>query len=85
MYVANCTSMTSSTIASTLDMTVKLGITLPKSIIQKIDHQRGDIPRSRYIRRAVERYLGNSSSKDIDNKDNKDNKAAAATKKSRRK
>jgi hypothetical protein len=39
----------SSTIVATIDMTVKLGITLPKSIIQKIDHQRGDIPRSRYI------------------------------------
>ena len=77
--------MTSSTIAAdTIDMTVKLGITLPKSIIQKIDHQRGDIPRSRYIRRAIERYLGNSSSKDTDNnRNNKDNKAAV-TKKSRR-
>jgi metal-responsive CopG/Arc/MetJ family transcriptional regulator len=81
MYVVHSTSMTSSTIvAATVDMTVKLGITLPKSIIQKIDNRRGDIPRSRYIRRAVERCLGNSS-KDIDNKDNK---AAAATKKSRR-
>jgi metal-responsive CopG/Arc/MetJ family transcriptional regulator len=53
-----------------MDMTIKLGITLPKSMIQKIDQKRGDIPRSRYIRRAVERYLGNnSSSKNIDNKD----------------
>ena len=50
---------------ATMDMTVKLGITLPKSIIQKIDHQRGDIARSRYIRRAIQRYLG--SNKDIDN------------------
>jgi metal-responsive CopG/Arc/MetJ family transcriptional regulator len=66
-----------------MDMTVKLGITLPKSILQKIDTKRGDIARSRYIRRAIERYLGsNSSSKDIDNTDNK---AAAATKKSRSK
>ncbi len=70
MCVVHCTSMTSSTIAAaTIDMTVKLGITLPKSIIQKIDQKRGDIPRSRYIRRAIERYLGNSS-KDIDNNDN---------------
>jgi metal-responsive CopG/Arc/MetJ family transcriptional regulator len=80
MCVAHCTSMTSSTIA-TVDMTVKLGITLPKSMIQKIDQKRGDIPRSRYIRRAVERHLG-SNSKDIDSIDS--NKAAAATKKSRR-
>jgi metal-responsive CopG/Arc/MetJ family transcriptional regulator len=74
--------MTNSTIvAATMDMTVKLGITLPKSIIQKIDNRRGDIPRSRYIRRAIERYLGSNSSKYIDSIDNK---AATATKKRRR-
>jgi metal-responsive CopG/Arc/MetJ family transcriptional regulator len=50
-----------------MDMNAKLGITLPKSMIQKIDNKRGDIHRSRYIRRAIERYLGNNSSKDIDN------------------
>jgi metal-responsive CopG/Arc/MetJ family transcriptional regulator len=64
-----------------MDMTVKIGITLPKSTIQKIDQGRGDIARSRYIRRAVERYLG-STSKDIDSIDNK---VAAATKKRRKK
>ena len=58
MCVVHCTSMTSSTIAAdTIDMTIKLGITLPRSIIQKIDQRRGDIPRSRFIRRAVESYL----------------------------
>jgi hypothetical protein len=68
MCVVHCTSMTSSTIVSaTVDMTVKLGITLPKSIIQKIDQRRGDIPRSRYIRRAIERYLSNNSDKDRGN------------------
>ena len=82
MCVVHCTSMTSSTIvAATIDMTIKLGITLPKSIIQKIDNKRGDIPRSRYIRRAIERYFG-SNNKDIDNNDNK---AAAAAKKRRSK
>jgi metal-responsive CopG/Arc/MetJ family transcriptional regulator len=67
--------MTSNTIiTATMDMTVKLGITLPKSILQKIDNKRGDIPRSRYIRRAIERYLGSSNSnKGIDN--SYDNKA----------
>jgi metal-responsive CopG/Arc/MetJ family transcriptional regulator len=76
MGIVHSTSMTSSTIvAATMDMTVKLGITLPKSMIQKIDQKRGDIPRSRYIRSAVERYLNSSSSKDIDNNDN--NKAAS--------
>jgi metal-responsive CopG/Arc/MetJ family transcriptional regulator len=69
--MTSMTSMTSSTIvaATTTDMTVKLGITLPKSILQKIDLTRVDIPRSRYIRRAIENYL-RSSSKDIDNNDN---------------
>ena len=67
MWIVHSTSITSSTIvtATTTDMTVKLGITLPKSMIQKIDQKRGDIHRSRYIRRAIERYLG-SNSKDID-------------------
>ena len=68
MCIVHCTSMTSSTIA-VKDNTVKLGITLPKSIIQKIDQRRGDIARSRYIRRAIERYLG-SSSKKGENKEN---------------
>lgn len=65
--------MTGSTIA--MDKTVKLGITLPKSIILKIDKKRGDIPRSRYILRSIEKYLSSgssSSSKDTDNR----NKAA---------
>jgi metal-responsive CopG/Arc/MetJ family transcriptional regulator len=61
--------MTGGTIA--MDKTVKLGITLPKSIIQRIDKKRGDIPRSRYILRAIENYIG-SSSRDTDNR----NKAA---------
>jgi metal-responsive CopG/Arc/MetJ family transcriptional regulator len=64
MCIVHSTSMTSSTIVAT-DNTVKLGITLPKSMVQRIDQKRADIPRSRYIRRAVESYLG-SSSKDID-------------------
>jgi metal-responsive CopG/Arc/MetJ family transcriptional regulator len=67
MYIVHSTSMRSSTIvAPTMDNIVKLGITLPKSIVQKIDQKRGNIPRREYIRRVIERYLG-SSSKDIDN------------------
>jgi metal-responsive CopG/Arc/MetJ family transcriptional regulator len=78
MCIVHSTSMASSTIADdTMDMTVKLGITLPKSIIQKIDQRRGDIPRSRYIRRAIERYLA-IRTKNIDNK-------VAAAAKTRRK
>jgi hypothetical protein len=63
MGIVHSTSMTSSTIAATLDMTVKLGITLPKSIIQKIDQKRGDNPRRRFNRRAVESYLDKGMSK----------------------
>jgi metal-responsive CopG/Arc/MetJ family transcriptional regulator len=39
------------------DRTEKLGITLPISLLQKIDNKRGDIPRSTFIRRAIESYL----------------------------
>jgi metal-responsive CopG/Arc/MetJ family transcriptional regulator len=55
--------MTSGTIvsATTMDITEKIRITLPKSILQTIDQKRGDIARSRYIRKAIEGYLGNSS------------------------
>jgi hypothetical protein len=72
MCIVHSTSMMSSTTvsATTMDITEKIGITLPKSILQKIDQKRGDIPRNRYIRRAIEKYL---SSKDID-------KVAAAVK-----
>jgi metal-responsive CopG/Arc/MetJ family transcriptional regulator len=39
------------------DRTEKLGITLPKTLLRIIDNKRGDIPRSTFIRRAVESYL----------------------------
>jgi metal-responsive CopG/Arc/MetJ family transcriptional regulator len=39
------------------DKTKKVGITLPSSFIKQTDELRGDIPRSTYIRRAVEYYL----------------------------
>jgi metal-responsive CopG/Arc/MetJ family transcriptional regulator len=39
------------------DITEKLGITLPVKLLQKIDNIRGDVSRSRFIRRAVESYL----------------------------
>ena len=42
------------------DRTVKVGITLPNSLIKQTDKLRGDIPRSTYIRRAVEYYLKQS-------------------------
>jgi metal-responsive CopG/Arc/MetJ family transcriptional regulator len=49
--------MVSTTAANKGDRTEKLGITLPVSLLQKIDKNRGDVPRSTYIRRAVESYL----------------------------
>ena len=42
------------------DRTEKLGITLPISLLRTIDNKRGDIPRSTFIRRAVESYLKGS-------------------------
>jgi metal-responsive CopG/Arc/MetJ family transcriptional regulator len=44
---------------STTDVyrTEKLGITLPISLVQKIDNKRGDVAQSTFIRRAVESYL----------------------------
>jgi metal-responsive CopG/Arc/MetJ family transcriptional regulator len=49
--------MVSTTIVNNVDRTEKLGITLPISSLQKIDNNRGNIPRSKYIRRAIENYL----------------------------
>jgi metal-responsive CopG/Arc/MetJ family transcriptional regulator len=47
-----------STVSTTKnDRTEKLGITLPKTLLHIIDNKRGDIPRSTFIRRAVESYL----------------------------
>jgi metal-responsive CopG/Arc/MetJ family transcriptional regulator len=39
------------------DRTQKVGITLPNTLIKQTDKIRGDIPRSTYIRKAVEYYL----------------------------
>jgi len=39
------------------DKCVKVGITLPKEMIKKLDQIRGDISRSRYIYRALESYM----------------------------
>jgi len=57
-----CISMVSTT---KYDRTQKLGITLPKSLLRIIDSKRGDIPRSTYIRRAVENYLKTRRGKDV--------------------
>jgi metal-responsive CopG/Arc/MetJ family transcriptional regulator len=51
------TGTTTATKSYNKERTEKLGITLPISLLRKIDNTRGDIPRSKYIRRAVESYL----------------------------
>jgi len=35
-----------------------VAISLPKSLVEFIDAQRGDIPRSKFIRRIIELFLG---------------------------
>ena len=45
-----------------IDETEKLGITLPISLLKQVDNKRGDIPRSTFIRRAIENYLKSKGS-----------------------
>jgi metal-responsive CopG/Arc/MetJ family transcriptional regulator len=40
------------------DQTQKLGITLPMLLLRETDKVRGDVPRSTFIRRAIEQFLG---------------------------
>ena len=37
-----------------MQTSIAVGISLPKKIVMKIDHDRGDIPRSRYVLRILE-------------------------------
>ena len=37
-----------------MQTSIGMGISLPKKIVTKIDHDRGDIPRSRYVLRILE-------------------------------
>ena len=39
------------------DKTEKVGITLPIMLVTQTDKARGDIPRSTFIRRAIEQYI----------------------------
>ena len=39
------------------DRTEKVGITLPIILVKMADKARGDIPRSMFIRRAIEQFL----------------------------
>jgi metal-responsive CopG/Arc/MetJ family transcriptional regulator len=42
---------------SQLDKTEKVGITLPGSILKRVDKVRRDIPMSAFIKRAIEQFL----------------------------
>jgi len=45
-----------------MQSTIAVGISLPKEIITKIDSERGDIPRSRYLLRLLEKmYRSNKN------------------------
>jgi metal-responsive CopG/Arc/MetJ family transcriptional regulator len=39
------------------DKIEKVAITLPLSLLKRTDERRGDIPRSTFIRRAIEQFL----------------------------
>ena len=39
------------------DKTKKVGITLPSSLTKQTDKVRGDVPRSTFIKRALEQYI----------------------------
>ena len=43
--------------AAKIDKTEKVGITLPITLVKQTDKARGDIPRSTFIRRAIENFL----------------------------
>jgi metal-responsive CopG/Arc/MetJ family transcriptional regulator len=43
--------------AAKIDRTQKCGITLPIVLVKQINKAHGDIPRSTFIRRAVEQYI----------------------------
>jgi metal-responsive CopG/Arc/MetJ family transcriptional regulator len=40
-----------------IDKTEKVGITLPITLVKRTAKARGDIPRSTFIRKAVEQYI----------------------------
>jgi metal-responsive CopG/Arc/MetJ family transcriptional regulator len=40
--------------------TTQLGISFPNEIVQRIEKERQDVPRSRYIKRMIEFYYKNN-------------------------
>ncbi|CAN5147328.1 hypothetical protein BH18THE2_BH18THE2_35790 [soil metagenome] len=52
---------------------IPVGISFPKDIVSKIDNERGDIPRSRYLLRIVEKKLRRSETEERIYSERKDN------------
>jgi metal-responsive CopG/Arc/MetJ family transcriptional regulator len=40
-----------------MQSSIAIGISLPKDVLSKIDKQRGDLPRSRYLLRMIKSYV----------------------------
>jgi hypothetical protein len=40
--------------------TIGVGVSMPKNIVSKIDAERGDVPRSRYLLRLLEKVYANT-------------------------
>jgi hypothetical protein len=55
----------------TVDMqqSIAVGISLPKEIMSKMDSERGDVPRSRYLLRILEKLYLNKKSVKNSNQD----------------
>jgi hypothetical protein len=45
----------------TKEQKVIMGVSMPRILKEQIDHKRGDIPRSKYISRILERQLVHES------------------------
>ena len=52
LYIANLLGMQN---------TVGVGVSMPKNIVSKIDAERGDISRSRYLLKLLEKVYANTS------------------------
>jgi metal-responsive CopG/Arc/MetJ family transcriptional regulator len=43
---------------------MRVNVSLPKELLDRVDATRGDVPRSRFVMRAVEAYLGRGAVED---------------------
>jgi hypothetical protein len=41
-----------------MQVSIAVGISLPSKIVEKIDSERGDVPRSRYVLKMIEKFYG---------------------------